>query len=144
MNNLKQCMKPCFIETQWYEASVTGVMKLLLRAEQIKMLILVTWLIDIWQERVCVCVVSVTEALEECVGVIQDNCSMSSLYFQHFLILHANGIWNSPPSFFVWLEIPPKYGFILLCVPHAHKLPLTHIHWAVSQKYTCFLSSQTI
>lgn len=38
------------------------------------------------------CVVSVTEALEECVGVIQDNCSMSSLYFQHFLILHANGI----------------------------------------------------
>lgn len=49
-------------------------------------------------------VVSVTEALEECVGVIQDNCSMSSLYFQHFLNLHTNGIGNSPPSLFVWVE----------------------------------------
>ncbi len=77
-------------------------------------------------------VVSVTEALEECVGVIQDNCSMPSLYFQHFLNLHTNGIGNSPPSLFVWVEISPKYGFISLCVPRAHNLALTHIHSAIS------------
>lgn len=52
-------------------------------------------------------VASVTEALEECVGVIQDNCSMSSLYFQHFLIYTLMGLKTAHRVLCVLVQIHP-------------------------------------